>query len=244
MKNILYSLTQLSFLFSFLSCLSSAKNLQQSYINYPNLENACLHFLASDNSNLSGEDIVMFDTLKKISEHDTGKDAYRTGQIVYVPEAGEGKHLHQNKDGKLEYYRIKYETLNAKEGTEFFCAEKVRFNLEKKFQATSAKLKKNPLDLKARQELETNLDSYLKFANAVQGKSQIIRNFLFFSLGKYMKGDQGIPVSPCEFTQKILNPITIATSGLTDADSKLAWAANIQIFTAYELGFTMAGYCK
>ncbi|TGM16432.1 hypothetical protein EHQ81_05840 [Leptospira selangorensis] len=185
----------------------------------------------------------MLDTLYKISEHNI-RETYLTGQIVYVPEAGEGKHLHLNKDGKLEYYRIKYETLHAKEGTEFFCAERLRLDLEKKFQSTSAKLRKNPLDLKARQELEANLESYLKFSNAVQGKSQVVRNFLFFSLGKYMKGDQGLPISPCEFTQKILNPITIATSGLTDADSKLAWAANIQIFTAYELGFTMAGYCK
>ncbi|PJZ27543.1 hypothetical protein CH352_08780 [Leptospira hartskeerlii] len=185
----------------------------------------------------------MLDTLYKISEQNI-RETYLTGQIVYVPEVGEGKHLQLNKDGKLEYYRIKYETFHAKEGTEFFCAERLRIDLEKKFQATAAKLKKNPLDLKARQELETNLGSYLKFANAVQGKSQIVRNFLFFSLGKYMKGDQGIPVSPCEFTQKILEPITIATSGLTDADPKLAWAANIQIFTAYELGFTMAGYCK
>ncbi|PJZ78183.1 hypothetical protein CH365_06740 [Leptospira neocaledonica] len=186
---------------------------------------------------------MLVDSLKKITEQ-VGKDTYLTGQIVYVPEAGEGKHFHLNKEGNPEYYRIKYETLGAKDGTEFFCAEKIRIDLEKKFQVTSAKLKTNPLDLKARQELETNLESYLKFANVLQGKSQIVRNFLFFSLGKYMKGDQGIPVSPCEFTQKILNPLTIATSGLTDSDSKLAWAANIQIFTAYELGFTMAGYCK
>ncbi|TGM97817.1 hypothetical protein EHR06_16205 [Leptospira dzoumogneensis] len=185
----------------------------------------------------------MLDTLYKISEQNI-RETYLTGQIVYVPEAGEGKHFHLNKDGKPEYYRIKYETLHAKEGTEFFCAERIRLDLEKKFLATSTKLKKNPLDLKTRQELETNLGSYLKFANAVQGKSQIIRNFLFFSLGKYMKGDQGIPISPCEFTQKILTPLTIATTDLKDADPKLAWAANIQIFTAYELGFTMAGYCK
>ncbi|PKA18031.1 hypothetical protein CH363_02935 [Leptospira haakeii] len=185
----------------------------------------------------------MLDTLYKISEQNI-RETYLIGQIVYVSEVGEGKHLHLNKDGKLEYYRIKYEALTAKEGTEFFCAERLRLELEKKFQSTSAKLKKNPLDLKARQELETNLESYLKFSTAAQGKSQIVRNFLFFSLGKYMKGDQGLPVSPCEFTQKILNPITIATSDLTDPDSKLAWAANIQIFTGYELGFTMAGYCK
>ncbi|GBF39673.1 putative lipoprotein [Leptospira johnsonii] len=217
--------------------------MQKVYTDHPDINKACLQFLSSEKSDPGGNERIMLDTLYKISEQDI-RENYLTGQIVYVPEAGEGKHFHLTKDGKLEYYRIKYETLSAKEGTEFFCAERYRLDLEKKFQATSAKLKTNPLDLKARQELETNLDSYLKFANSVHGKSQIVRNFLFFSLGKYMKGDQGIPVSPCEFTQKILNPITIATSGLTDADSKLAWAANIQIFTAYELGFTMAGYCK
>lgn len=226
-----------------ISCVGSAQRMQQVYIDHPDISKACLQFLSSEKSASSENEQIMLDTLYKISEHNI-RETYLTGQIVYVPEAGEGKHLHLNKDGKFEYYRIKYETLGAKDGTEFFCAERLRLDLEKKFQTTSAKLKKNPLDLKARQELETNLDSYLKLANAVQGKLQIIRNFLFFSLGKYMKGDQGLPISPCEFTQKILNPITIATSGLTDADSKLAWAANIQIFTAYELGFTMAGYCK
>ncbi|MEI1306337.1 hypothetical protein [Leptospira venezuelensis] len=202
-----------------------------------------MQFLASEKSAPNENEQILLDTLYKISEHNI-RETYLTGQIVYVPEMGEGKHFHLNKDGNPEYYRIKYETLNAKEGTEFFCAERLRLDLEKKFQATSGKLKKNPLDLKARQELETNLDSYLKFANSARGKSQLVRNFLFFSLGKYMKGDQGLPVSPCEFTQKILDPITIATNDLKDADSKLAWAANIQIFTAYELGFTMAGYCR
>lgn len=212
-------------------------------MHHPDINKACLQFLSSEKSATNENEKIMLDTLYKISEQDI-REIYLTGQIVYIPEAGEGKHFHLNKEGKLEYYRIKYETLSAKEGTEFFCAERIRFDLEKKFQTTSAKLKMNPLDPKARHELEINLESYLKFANVVQGKSQIIRNFLFFSLGKYMKGDQGIPVSPCEFTQKILNPITIATTDLTDADTKLAWASNIQIFTAYELGFTLAGYCK
>ncbi|WP_244244819.1 hypothetical protein [Leptospira koniambonensis] len=226
-----------------ISCVGSAQRMQQVYTDHPDINKACIQFLSSEKTATIENEQIMLDTLYKISEQNI-RETYLTGQIVYVPESGEGKHLLLNKDGRLEYYRIKYETLNAKEGTEYFCAERLRIDLEKRFQTTSAKLKKNPLDLKARQELETNLGSYLKFANVVQGKSQIIRNFLFFSLGKYMKGDQGLPVSPCEFTQKILKPITTATSDLTDADSKLAWAANIQIFTAYELGFTMAGYCK
>ncbi|WP_010514943.1 hypothetical protein [Leptospira licerasiae] len=227
----------------FISCVGSAQRMQQAYSEHPDTNKACLQFLSSEKSASSENEQIMLDTLYKIAEHNI-RETYLTGQIVYVPEAGEGRHLQLNRDGKLEYYRIKYETLHAKEGTEFFCAERLRIDLERKFLSTSAKLKKNPLDLKARQELETNLESYLKFANVVQGKSQIIRNFLFFSLGKYLKGDQGLPISPCEFTQKILEPITIATSGLIDADPKLAWAANIQIFTAYELGFTLAGYCK
>ncbi|MEI7013309.1 hypothetical protein [Leptospira licerasiae] len=227
----------------FISCVGSAQRMQQAYSEHPDTNKACLKFLSSEKSASSENEQIMLDTLYKIAEHNI-RETYLTGQIVYVPEAGEGRHLLLNRDGKLEYYRIKYETLHAKEGTEFFCAERLRIDLERKFLSTSAKLKRNPLDLKARQELETNLESYLKFANVVQGKSQIIRNFLFFSLGKYLKGDQGLPISPCEFTQKILEPITIATSGLIDADPKLAWAANIQIFTAYELGFTLAGYCK
>lgn len=217
--------------------------MQQTYINHPDINKACLRFLFSDKSVSSGNERIMLETLYKISEQNIRED-YMTGQIVYVPEAGEGKHFHLNKDGNIEYYRIKYETLSAEEGTKFFCAERLRLDLEKKFQTTSAKLKVNPLDTKARLELESNLESYLKFSNALEGKSQIVRNFLFFTLGKYMKGDQGLPVSPCDFTQKIIKPITIATSDLTDTDSKLAWAANIQIFTAYELGFSMAGYCK
>ncbi|WP_243401943.1 hypothetical protein [Leptospira haakeii] len=238
MKNVF----NLCFIF-LISCVGSAQKMQQVYIDHPDINKACFQFLTSEKSATSENEKIMLDTLYKISEQNI-RETYLIGQIVYVSEVGEGKHLHLNKDGKLEYYRIKYEALTAKEGTEFFCAERLRLELEKKFQSTSAKLKKNPLDLKARQELETNLESYLKFSTAAQGKSQIVRNFLFFSLGKYMKGDQGLPVSPCEFTQKILNPITIATSDLTDPDSKLAWAANIQIFTGYELGFTMAGYCK
>ncbi|TGL62926.1 hypothetical protein EHQ64_08275 [Leptospira sarikeiensis] len=186
----------------------------------------------------------MFDTLEKIAEHDVGKEIYLTGQIVYDPQAGEGRHIILGKDDKIEYYRIKYESLDAKEGTDFFCAERIRFDLERKFQATSAKLKTNPLDLKARQESEKNLESYLRFSNGVKGKSQIIRNFLFFSLAKYLKGDQGLPISPCGLTQKIAESISIATTGLTDADSKLSWASQIQFLTAYELGFTLAGYCR
>ncbi|TGK03254.1 hypothetical protein EHQ53_06950 [Leptospira langatensis] len=170
--------------------------------------------------------------------------SYYTGEIVYDPETKEGKHFQISRWGRIEYYRSKYEILDPQEGMDFLCAEKIRWDLEKRFLATAKKMKENPISVSNRKEAAENLKEYVRFSKAVNSKSQIVRNFLFLSLTKYMEGNQGLPISPCGLTSAAKGIIEIAVRDLKDPETRRAWAAAIPIFSGYELGFTMAGYCE
>ncbi|TGK08026.1 hypothetical protein EHO59_03535 [Leptospira semungkisensis] len=176
--------------------------------------------------------------------HSQKVQTYYTGEIVYDLETKEGKHLRISRWGKIEYYRSKYETLNPKEGMDFLCAEKIRWELEKRFTATATKMKADPISTANRRETVENLKEYIRFSKAIHSKSQLVRNFLFLSLAKYMEGDQGLPISPCGLTIAAKNIIEIAVRDLKDPEARNAWAAAIPVFSGYELGFTMAGYCE
>jgi hypothetical protein len=225
------------------SCLGSPRIIYQKYASDQDLYKSCLAFLSGENFSATSKDSAILQELQSTASQQS-MDSYFTGEIVFDLVTKEGRHLQLDRFGRIEYFRSMPVTLNAKVGMEFLCAEHIRWIVEKKFNETAAIVKKDPIASTSRERLEENLKEYLRFSEAVRNKNQIVRNFLFIQLSPYLAGDKGLPISPCGFSGKMREPITIAVKDLEDYNTRLAWASLIQTITAYELGFTLAGYCN
>ncbi len=229
--------------FLFFQCVGTPPNTYRKNLQNKDLYEACFAYLSENSVSLSTSENEILKELQAASRSESSQ-TYFTGEIVFDLVSKQGRHLQLDRFGRIEYFRSSPLTLNAKEGMDFLCAEHIRWILEKKFQETAEAIKMDPVSAAYRKSAEENLRDYLRFSEALRNKNLIVRNFLFLELNRYLAGDKGLPISPCGYSGKMQDPIRIATKELENPSVRLAWAHLIQTITAYELGFTLAGYCN
>lgn len=241
-KRMRYS--SLFILLLFLNCGRSIKPLFLERAVSKEVYEACFQFLGSNDLDSLPKGNEALDRIVGFSKSGT-TDIYPVGEVVFDPQTREGRHLHLDRYGRLEYFRKHPAELESKEAAEFLCAETVRWVLEARFQEAATASKKEPLSTDSKQLQEENVKDYIRLSLVLDGKSQRVRDFLFLYLSPYLKMDKGLPMNPCGISSRLQESIRIAVFGRSEKNpASLAWTSAIQSISAYELGFTLAGHCK
>ncbi|PJZ64844.1 hypothetical protein EHQ27_17180 [Leptospira wolffii] len=221
----MFRIFQIVFLISLsFRCNSPQIATYEEHSDHSEFIGSCLDFLAGRNDLVSLSDPAALEELQHSAEEHSSNTVI-IGDLFYDLNAKEGRHFRLDSASRISYYQPKSVVLGGWETIQHLCARHIRYELEKSFLAYREEGTKN--------RAEKNLILYMKFAEAVKGKPNHIRNFLFIPAFRFA-GNEGAYFPSCNLLEKMRDPIL---SGLQSAkrnpEAMTAWTQMMLAVTNY-----------